>query len=197
MSRHTQARLEAWAQQHPGRLAAGLLQQMEDRVGRDGEAGAWAADAMPASAKSYFYRVLRVTHPNGGIRNHREMLTICTVLDHIAKGRHMQAADVLGQRLKAVEAAIVDGSWDRAQYLELVDPEGPLLAGRAEQHMSQREYDFQMRLSTRGGWSSSGQGSWSSGGGGSKGSGKDKGKGKSKGKKGFGKDAPNSPGTSR
>ena len=171
---------------------------MEDRVGRDGEAGEWVPGAMPASAKSYFYRVLRVTHPNGGIRNHREMLTLSTALDHIAKGRRLQAADVLGQRLKAVEAAIVDGSWDRAQFLELVDPEGPLLAGRGEQHMSQREYDFQRRLSTRGGWTSSGPGSWSNGGGGSKGSGKGKdAKGKSKGKKGSGKDTPDAARSAR
>ena len=170
----------AWARKRPGRLAARLLQQMEDRVGRDGEAAAWAADAMPASAKSYFYRVLRVSHPQGGLRNLREMLTICTVLDHLAKGRNMAAADVLGQRLKAVEAAVVEGNWDRAQFLELTDPDGPLLAERAEQHMTAKEHESKMKLSGKGGWNHSSAGFGSSGGSSSKGAGKFKGKGKGK-----------------
>ena len=192
-SRHTQARLLSWAQRHPGRLAARLLQSMEDRVGRDGEAGAWAPDAMPAAAKSYFYRVLRVSHSTGNLRNMREMATLCYILDHLAKGRNMAAADVAGQRLKAVEAAIVDGNWDRAQFLELVEPDGPLLAERQEQHMTARELELKQRLA--GGWGSS----WRprlalhapdkgyEKGSGKKGSGK-KGKGGGKGK--WGKEAP-------
>ena len=129
---------------------------MEDRVGRDGEAATWAADAMPAAAKSYYYRVLRVTHGNGNLRSMREMATLCTLLDHIAKGRNMAAADVIGQRLKAVEAAIVDGNWDRAQFLELVEQDGPLLAGRGEQHMTARELEFRQRLAGKGAWRYSG-----------------------------------------
>ena len=151
-SRHTQARLLSWAKQHPGLLAARLLQSMEDRVGRDGEAGSWAADAMPAAAKSYYYRVLRVTHSHSGLRSMREMATLCSLLDHLAKGRFMEAADVVGQRLKAVEAALVEGNWDRAQFLELVQQDGPLLAERGEQHMTARELEFTQRLSGKGNW---------------------------------------------
>ena len=82
----------------------------------------------------------------------REMATLCTILDHIAKKRFMAAADVAGQRLKAVEASIVDGGWDRAQFLELVEPEGPLLADRGEQHMTARELEFRRKLSGKGSW---------------------------------------------
>ena len=149
-------------------------------MGRDGEAGTWDRGAMPASAKSYYYRVLQVAHQQGGRRNLREMLTLCTVLDHLAKKRYGAAGDVLSQRLKAVEAAMVENGWDRAQYLELVDPEGPLLAERAEQHMTARECDFANRLKGKGGWTSSAQSSY--GGGGASQKGQEKGMGKAKGK---------------
>ena len=56
----------------------------------------------------------------------------------------------------AVEAVVVDGNWDRAQFLELVEQEGPLLADRAEQHMTARELEFRQKLSGQGGWRSSG-----------------------------------------
>lgn len=144
---------------------------------------------MPAAAKSYYYRVLRVTHTNGGLRNMREMATLCALLDHLAKGRYMAAADVAGQRLKAVEAAVVDGNWDRAQFLELIEQDGPLLADRGEQHMTARELEFRQRLTGKGGWRSSGANpSSSTGGNYEKGYGKkgkrDKGSGKGKGTKG-------------
>ena len=182
----------SWAQRHPGELAARLLQQMEDRVGRDGEAGSWAKDDMPAAAKSYYIRVLRVAHAAGGLRNLREMATLCHILDHVAKKRYKTAADVAGQRLKAVEAAIVDSNWDRAQFLELVEQEDPLLAERSERHMSTQELAFKQRLAGKGSWLPSGSG-WSAAGAGYGGSskgygkkGKDKGKENGKGKGGKG-----------
>ncbi|CAK0803465.1 unnamed protein product [Prorocentrum cordatum] len=119
--------------------------QMENRVGRDGEAGSWAKDDMPAAAKSYYIRVLRVAHASGGLRSLREMATLCHILDHVAKKRYKAAADVAGQRLNAVETAIVDGSWDRAQFLELVEQEDPLLAEQSERHMSSQELAFKQR----------------------------------------------------
>jgi hypothetical protein len=178
--RGSQARLSAWARAHPGRLASQLLQTMEDRVGRDGEARVWSSSEMPAAAKSYYFRVLKVTHPGGGLRNLREMQTLCTVLDHLAHGRSKEAGDVVGQRLKAVEAAIVDGSWERARYLELVEPDDAMLATRDEQALVAQERAFNQKVEAGpskvygSGWQS---GSWS----GEKGAG-DAVKGKSKGK---------------
>ena len=49
----THERLMAWSEEYPGRLAARLLQRMEDRVGRDSEAAMWDKEAAPASARSY------------------------------------------------------------------------------------------------------------------------------------------------
>ena len=131
--RYTRNRLLRFAQKHPGRLAAKLLQKMEDRVGRDGEAASWLPDAMPASAKSYFLRVLKPNLPPGSaVRSLREMRTLSVVLDHLALGRKKEAMDTLGQRLKALELASLHGNWERAQHVELVQQENLSLADKEE-----------------------------------------------------------------
>jgi hypothetical protein len=191
----SQTRLIAWAHKHPGRLAAAGLQKMEDRVGRDGEAKVWETLAMPPAAKSYYLRVLRPEH-HASKRNVREMQTLCTVLDHLAQGRTGQAADIAMQRLKALEVAAQTGSWDRAAFLELVEPDDAPLVGKEEQFMVAKETELANRLQRGqgsrpqwpahvsfqpygGNWHGSGKGSpWDN---------SNKGKGKNKGNKGKGK----------
>ena len=55
----SQAQLIEWASNHPGRLAGRGLQSMADAVGRDGEVGMWTKYDTPASAKSYYQRVIK------------------------------------------------------------------------------------------------------------------------------------------
>ena len=113
----------SWAEEYPGRLAARLLQRMENNVGRDGEANSWAKDSAPAAARAYHIRVLKVTYPDMTPRNARELHTLAVLLDHLALGRTKHAADIIAQRIKALERSIVDmGKWDHAQYLELIPP---------------------------------------------------------------------------
>ncbi|CAE7177202.1 unnamed protein product [Symbiodinium necroappetens] len=64
------------------------------------------------------------------IRLLREMRTLAMALE-IAAGRYQYAADVLAQRLKALELFQSVGAWNRAQYLELLDAEGPSLLDAA------------------------------------------------------------------
>ena len=188
--RSSQARLIDWAARYPGRLAATALQKMENRVGRDGEAAAWEAMATPASAKSYFLRVLKLD-PVHNRRNLREMYTVATALDHLALGRHRQAADLLTQRLKALELASSSGNWERAQFLELLEQDTAPLVDNAEAMMVCKEADFLRKLNKsansfnndwskpNAGWKPNAEWSTSKG----KGKGKSKGKGKGKGKK--------------
>ena len=117
---------------------------MEDRVGRDGEAKVWETLAMPAAAKSYYLRVLRPEH-HGSKRNVREMQTLCALLDHLALGRTGQAADIAMQRLKALEVAAQTGSWDRAAFLELVEPDDAPLVGKEGQCMVAKETELANR----------------------------------------------------
>ena len=48
------------------------------------------------------------------------MVSLVTALDHLARGRNEEAADLLAHRLKAVVVATKENSWKRANYLELI-----------------------------------------------------------------------------
>ena len=47
-------------------------------------------------------------------------MSLVTALDHLARGRNEEAADLLAHRLKAVVVATKENSWKRANYLELI-----------------------------------------------------------------------------
>ena len=130
---------------------------MEDMVGRDGEAATWDKETAPAAAKSYYLRVLSLGS-TAGMRNLREMATLCTVLDHLALRRTREAADVCMQRLKAVRVAARDGHWERAQFLELVEADQEPLVSKDEEHLIAREQELAWRLEKRGSGTTSGRG---------------------------------------
>lgn len=119
---------------------------MEDRTGRDGEAGSWGRYQTPAAAKAYYLRVIKPALGSGSIRSQQELHTLATALDHCAQGRFREAADVLAARLTAVEFASSAGNWDRAKYMEIVEPDGLTLAGRETQLMATREAERAARL---------------------------------------------------
>ncbi|CAE7375548.1 unnamed protein product [Symbiodinium sp. CCMP2592] len=80
------------------------------------------------------------------IRLMREMKTLATALDQIAAGRAHAAADTIAQRLKALELSQADGSWNRAQFLELLEPEGPSLLERDEAVLASKEWAGELRM---------------------------------------------------
>ena len=158
---------------------------MEGMVRSGGEATQITRNSTPAVATAYYLTVFKPTHPDMGLRNSREARTLCCALDHLARGEYGETADLLSQRLKALEKAQKDGnSWRQAQWLELLPPEGMTLVERDEEYMATREEELCWRIH-------GGKGSW----GGkdyknkdAKGKGKDdKGKGKWKDSKGKGK----------
>ena len=112
-----------------------------------GEAVRVETGSVPAVATPYFHAVFHPAHRDMGIRNSREARTLCRALDHLARKEYGEAADLLGQRLKAVEKATKDGNnWSRAQWLELLPPEGLTLIGRDEEAMTAYEEQLQTRL---------------------------------------------------
>ena len=93
----------------------------------------------------------------------RECRTLCAALDLMATKQQGAAADLLTQRLKAVEKAIVDRHWERAQWSELLPPEGATLMDREEDQMNAKEEELQWRLRGKGwkgwqGWPDQGKG---------------------------------------
>lgn len=168
----SQARLVAWSKAHPGRLASQCMQKMQDRTGREGEQVEWPKGFMPPAATAYYLRVLSLGTAQGSLRTLREMKTLCAVLDQIAHGKVLEAADVLAQRLKALELAAEEGGWASAQYLELIPQDKGTLVSGDERHMLKREQESALRLnstplptpwggggSSKGGWPAPGA-SW-------------------------------------
>ena len=107
----------------------------------------WDKEAAPASARSYYLRVLLTKYPDMKARNSREMFTLSVLLDHLARGRTRRAADLAAQRMKAIERAMRDkGSWDAAQYLELLPTGGDSMIEKEEELVIARERELNRRL---------------------------------------------------
>ena len=76
--------------------------------------------------------------PGTTLRNKREEVTLCHVLDHLALGRTKEAADVCAQRLKSVQLANKHGNWDRSRFIELVPMADSDLADPSEKKVANR-----------------------------------------------------------
>jgi hypothetical protein len=68
----------------------------------------------------------------------REMRTLAAALDHLSKGEVLEAADILAQRFKALEASHEDQAWDRATLAEVVPEQGGLITEEERYRMSQQ-----------------------------------------------------------
>ena len=101
-------------------------------------------------ASTYYHVVLYPAHRMMGMRNGREAKTLCRALDLLAKRETGAAADLLCQRVKALEKSLGDGDWSRAQYLELLPPEGMTMVDRDEELMVQRENELQVKIQGKG-----------------------------------------------
>lgn len=149
--RSHQLKLVEYALQKPGRLTSRLLLKMQQLLAR--ESGTPITDLSrlntltPPTATSYLLTILVPTHKERlGIRLLREMRTLTAALDDIARGESARAGDILSQRLKALELQLTDNGWQRAQFLELIPPEGAGLAERSEQAMAAREQAAEAKI---------------------------------------------------
>ncbi|CAE7679050.1 unnamed protein product [Symbiodinium sp. CCMP2456] len=142
-----QLQLQEYAQRRPGRLASRLLQKMRVMVAKK-EGGPLTTinrgSSTPPVATTWVLTVMSPKQPP--LRLLRKVRTLATALDEIAAGHYQYAADVLSQRIKALELFQSDGSWNRAQYLELLDAEGPSLLGRDDAVMVSKEWAGELRM---------------------------------------------------
>ena len=71
----------------------------------------------------------------------------------LAMGRGSTAADLVAQRLKALEQSVVDGNtWKKAKFLELVAEESGM-ADKGEEQMMVKEAELEDRFRGRTPWS--------------------------------------------
>jgi len=90
-------------------------------------------------------------------------------MDCLATSHVSQAADIVAQRLKALEKSQVDaGSWARAQFLELIAPGNSTMIMDGEERQANR--DFKSNRDLRLSWGGKGDDEWPKGNG-SRGSG--------------------------
>ncbi|CAE6969390.1 unnamed protein product [Symbiodinium sp. CCMP2592] len=104
--------LQEYALKRPGRLAARLLQRMQSLVGKEGGpiSNMTYANKTRAVAMNF---VLTVLAPRQmPLRTLCEMKTLAAALDQIAAGRSHSAADLLAQRLNALELSQTDSTWN-------------------------------------------------------------------------------------
>lgn len=71
------------------------------------------------------------------------------VLDQLAVGQGSQAADIVAQRLKALEQSVQDANlWKKAKFLELVSEETGM-TDKGEEHMMLKELEMEEKFRTK------------------------------------------------
>lgn len=144
----SQQRLLAYTSRYPGRLASRLLLKMQTATARDavGPSSTRSGRTPPVA----MHHILTVLLPNlgakAGLRSARELKTLGSIMDQLAAGSPSKAADIVCQRIKAVERASHEGHWGAAQFLELLPPENTMLLGRDEEMFVTKEYLLDQKL---------------------------------------------------
>ena len=77
---------------------------------------------------SSYYQIVLKHDLRGKIRDGRELETLSSCLDLLARGSLPELGDTLAGRFIAVESAALAGSWSEAQYLEVLPSRTPGIA---------------------------------------------------------------------
>jgi len=110
------------ARRAPGVLLRGSLRKMRKYFG-ERVPGVQGKEDLQPMVMRYLLCVVIPPASDLGNRNLREMKTLAWAIDELIRGNILQAADVLVQRLIAIENASAEGSWSMARFIELV-PDG-------------------------------------------------------------------------
>ena len=140
------SRSRAVAERYPGVLAFEAAKLMQSTLlTEQGEDGG-VASGRPTVLLYYRQHLQQQAH--GAML--REMLNLATALDMVLRGRPAQAADVLAQRLKSLEAMTHGTHWSVAQKLEVPLPDQATIAQRNELHVAHKEsyQDAKVRYQT-------------------------------------------------
>lgn len=147
-AKSSQMRLVRYAERHPGRLASRLLLKMQEATARGAlEPIGESKSLTPAVAQNHLLTVLLPSlGEKAGVRARRERKTLTKILDSLARGDPAGAADVVAQRVKALERASHEAHWGTAQYLELLPPENTTLLDRSEETFVTSQYLLDQKI---------------------------------------------------
>lgn len=144
-------RLRRVHQQEPGKIASLSLQRLQELVLQTQGRGSASdqVEKFPPVALGYVMNVFLVAHPmqEVGVRTVRELRTLATCIDFLCQNDPLRCLDVLVQRVKALEVAHQQGSWNQASQLELVLADGQSAVFRPELKAAQAEVREDMKLS--------------------------------------------------
>ena len=115
-------------------------------------AGTKKSQVVPCALNYYLAILVPSLKEKWNQRTQREMRVLAEVLDMQASGRGSTAADLVAQRLKALEQSVLDGNtWKKAKFLELVAEESGL-ADKGEEQMMVKEAELEDRFRGRVTW---------------------------------------------
>eukprot|EP00435_Cladocopium_sp_Y103_P031625 s532_g8.t1 len=138
-TKSSQLKLLSYSRRYPGRLASRMLLKMSKASAR-GLEGA-VRSKTPAVATHHLLTVLQPSLQGKlGMRTLRELKTLTNCLDLLAQGEIGRGADLVSQRVKALERASIEGHWNSAQFLELLPPENSTLLERDEELFLAKEF---------------------------------------------------------
>ena len=131
---------ELWrlSQKHPGKLLKSGMQELSRYLAERSEEGSSEDQWADRKVMAYVTQVILSLHPPSsiGVRNHRELITLGTSLDHLLQGRLPELGDLLMQRLKALDTSIGDQGWATARHQELIPPLAATLTSTGERERS-------------------------------------------------------------
>ena len=122
-SHRGEVNLMLFSQRHPGRLLRSGFQQTSLCLAARCEAGDRLGDSCGrprATACAYQILLQHFPEPRIGLRNVREVLTVCRCLDFLMAGQLAQLGDTRRQRLEALGASFRRASWAAAKHANLL-----------------------------------------------------------------------------
>ena len=128
------AKCKALCERFPGVLTQASLVAMRESLLL--EMGAEAEVSGPKASAVMYARQQLAKKATGPVL--REVLNLCTSLDHIIRGNPARAADVITQRLKSLELIMAGTHWSIAQRLECTGAENPGISSRSEVRTAQK-----------------------------------------------------------
>ena len=135
---------ERVARAAPGALTRETLRVMKDVIGKVFEAPPEQGRTLVPLYHRYFHLRLK-EHLRGPAE--REALTLCQAVDCLLQGEVPEAADLLTQRLKSVEASMLQGASPYvARRMELTGPSGPSLTSRKELELAGKRERQQLKI---------------------------------------------------
>ena len=108
----------------PGKLLKSGLKQMYRLTNPSSVVSAADIPEIPATAVNYLHTIVEQTQRQHlSTRDARELKTLATAVDLLARGQLSSVGDLLMQRFKSIETSVRDQHWDVARQQELIPEE--------------------------------------------------------------------------